>query len=446
VKITVVGCGRLGAPYAVALAEVGHDVTVVEIDPGLLAVLRAGRCPFDEPGMDAGIRRNADAGRLRFTGSFDEAVSDAELVFLAVPTPQAPNSATMDLTAVEDSVRQVVRRLARDTVLIGKSTVPVGASQRMAALAADAAPAGIRVRVGWSPDFLREALSLETALHPARIVLGCAPGDGEVVQAVARRAWAPFLDGGAELLVTDFASADLAKSAANAFLAAKISFANLVDDVCRAVGADADTVCRSVGLDSRIGEFGLTPGLGWGGSCLGKDLRAFADRAGQAGVWPTVHFLRLVDEVNSARRTLAVEHAGGVLGSVDGATVAVWGASFKPGVGDISDSPALDVAVRLQRAGARVRIYDPSVNALVRRAHPALTVAGTARDAVEGARLLMVLTDWPEFAGLDPATLPDFPEPRTVVDARRCLDAQRWRSAGWHHEVLGYADARGDSR
>ncbi|GAA3380914.1 UDP-glucose/GDP-mannose dehydrogenase family protein [Streptomyces sannanensis] len=437
-KITVVGCGRLGTPYTVALAEVGHDVVGMEINPEALAALQDGRCPFDEPGVTDYIRKNVDAGRLRFTDSFDEAVAHGELFFLAVPTPQKPDGATMDVTAVGDGIQQIARRLTRDVVLIGKSTVPVGTAQRMAALAADVTPPGVQALIGWSPDFLREALSMETTLRPARLVLGTSPKDREAVEAVARRAWAPFLDAGVDLLVTDFVTADLTKAAANAFLSTKISFVNLVDDMCRATGADMAVVSRSLGLDPRIGGFGLTPGLGWGGSCLGKDIRAFADRAEELGARATSRFLSLVDEVNTARRAMAVDHARAVLGDLADATVAVWGASFKPGVGDISDSPALDVAVRLHRAGAKVRIYDPSVNALVGRLHPDLTVVDTAQGAAEGADLLMVLTDWQEFSNLDPAALTAHAEPRTVIDARRCLDPQRWREAGWSHELLGH--------
>jgi UDPglucose 6-dehydrogenase len=383
-RITVVGCGRLGTPYTVALAEVGHDVVGVEINPEALAALRDGRCPFDEPGVSHYIRRNADAGRLRFTDSLDDAVVHAELFFLAVPTPQRRDGATMDVTAVEDGIRQIAPRMTRDVVLIGKSTVPVGTAEQMAALAADVTPAGVRMRIGWSPDFLREALSMETTLRPARLVLGTSTGDRKVVEAAARRAWAPFVDAGVDLLVTDFVTAELTKAAANAFLSTKMSFVNLVDDVCRAAGADTAVVSRALGLDPRIGTFGLTPGLGWGGSCLGKDIRAFADRVTDLGAHATARFLTLVDEVNTARRALAVDHARTVLGNLSGATVAIWGASFKPEVGDISDSPALDVALRLHRAGATVRIYDPSVNVLVGRLHPDLTVAATARGAVEG--------------------------------------------------------------
>jgi UDPglucose 6-dehydrogenase len=440
VRITVIGCGRLGTPYTVGLAELGHDVVGVDINPVTLAALQAGRCPFPEPGISEYIQKNAAAGRLRWTDSYDDAVAHGELFFLAVPTPQREGAATMDVSAVEHGITEVARRLDRDAVLIGKSTVPVGTAERMARLAAAEVRPGVRLRIGWSPDFLREAMSMDTTLRPARVVLGTSREDREAVETVARRTWAGMLEAGAELLVTDFATADMTKAAANAFLATKISFTNLLDDVCRAAGADITVVARSMGLEPRIGQFGLTPGLGWGGSCLGKDIRAFSARAEDLGVQDAAAFLSPVDRSNSARRQLAVDHARVALGGrLDTSTIGVWGASFKPGVGDISDSPALDVALRLHRAGAEVRVYDPSVHELIAQHHPELTMADTAAGAVEDAQLLMVLTDWPEFTDADPAALGGHTAARTVIDGRRCLDAARWESAGWTYQPLGYS-------
>lgn len=436
-KVIVIGMGRLGVPYMTALAELGHDVLGVDINPETLAALRAGRCPFDEPGVTDYIAKHSEAGRLRFTDSYDEAVAHGDVFFLAVPTPQREGAQTMDLGAVEEAIVGIARRLTRDAVLIGKSTVPVGAGARLAALAAEEAPAGVAVRVGWSPDFLREALSMETTLHPARLVLGSSDADRPVVEGVVRRVWGGWLEAGVELLSTDFMTADLTKAASNAFLSTKMSFANLVDDVCQAAGADFGIVSRAMALDPRIGQFGLTAGLGWGGSCLGKDIRAFADRAEDLGAVAAAGFLSTVDRVNTGRRVLAVEHAGAVLsGGLDGAVVALWGASFKPSVGDISDSPALDVALRMHRAGAQVQVHDPSVNDLVRRQHPELTVVDSPAEALVGAGVLVVATDWPRYSALDPVSLTDSTT-RTVIDARRCLDAARWRAAGWDHQTLG---------
>lgn len=436
-KVTVIGMGRLGVPYLTALAELGHDVLGVDINPETLKALRAGRCPFDEPGVTDYIAKHTAAGRLRFTDSYDEAAAHGEVFFLAVPTPQREGAMTMDLSAVEEAIAGIARRLTRDAVLIGKSTVPVGTAARLAALATAEAPKGVRLYVGWSPDFLREALSMETTLHPARLVLGSSDADRPVVEGVVRRVWGGWLEAGVELLSTDFVTADLTKAASNAFLSTKMSFANLVDDVCQAAGADFGIVSRAMALDPRIGSFGLTAGLGWGGSCLGKDIRAFADRAEDLGASAAAEFLSTVDTTNTGRRLLAVEHAAAVLpGGLDGAVVAVWGASFKPFVGDISDSPALDVALRMHRAGADVRVHDPSVNDLVRRQHPELTVVDAPAEALVGAGVLVVATDWPRYTALDPASLVDSTT-RTVIDARRCLDPDRWRAAGWDHQRLG---------
>ncbi|MGW5929341.1 UDP-glucose dehydrogenase family protein [Streptomyces anulatus] len=436
-KVTVIGMGRLGVPYLTALAELGHEVLGLDINPEPLEALRAGRCPFDEPGITAYITKHIAAGRMRFTDSYDDAAAHGDVFFIAVPTPQREGALTMDLSAVEDAIGALARRLTRPAVLIGKSSLPVGESARLAVLAAGQAPEGVRLRVGWSPDFLREALSMETTLHPARLVLGSSDADRTVVESIARRVWAGWLEAGVVMLSTDFVTADLTKAAANAFLSTKISFANLVDDVCQAAGADSKTVATAMGLDPRIGPFGLTAGLGWGGSCLSKDIRAFADRAHALGQSAAAEFLTSVDETNTARRELAVTHAESVLpGGLDGAVVALWGASYKPNVGDISDSPALDIALRMHRAGADVRIHDPSVNDLVRRHHPNLTVVDAPAEALAGAGVLIVATDWPRYTALDPAALADSTT-RTVIDARRCLDPDRWTAGGWDYQRLG---------
>ncbi|MFJ1869405.1 UDP-glucose dehydrogenase family protein [Streptomyces sp. NPDC088097] len=436
-KITVIGMGRLGLPYLTALAELGHDVLGVDINAETLDALRAGRCPFDEPSVTDYIAKHTAAGRMRFTDSYDEAVAHGEVFFLAVATPQLEGAMTMDLSAVEEAIVGVARRLTRDAVLIGKSTVPVGFGARLAARASAAAPKGVRLRVGWSPDFLREALSMETSLHPARLVLGSSDADRPVIEGVIRRVWGGWLEAGVPLLSGNFVTADLTKAASNAFLSTKMSFANLVDDICQAAGADFGIVSRAMALDQRIGPFGLTAGLGWGGSCLGKDIRAFADRAQELGESAASEFLTAVDSTNTGRRLLAVEHTATVLpAGLKGAVVAVWGASFKPSVGDISDSPALDVALRLHRAGAEVRVHDPSVNDLVRRHQPELTVVDAPAEALIGAGVLIVATDWPRYTALDPASLADSTT-RTVIDARRCLDPSRWRAAGWDHQTLG---------
>ncbi|MGW0898246.1 UDP-glucose dehydrogenase family protein [Streptomyces goshikiensis] len=436
-KITVIGMGRLGVPYLTALAELGHNVLGLDINPETLAALQAGRCPFDEPGITDYIAKHAAAGRLRFTDSYDEAAAHGDVFFLAVPTPQREGAMTMDLSAVEEAIVSLACRLTRPAVLIGKSSLPVGEGARLAVLAAAAAPKGVPLRVGWSPDFLREALSMETSLNPARLVLGSSDTDRTVVETTARRVWAGWLDAGVRLLSTDFVTADLTKAASNAFLSTRISFANLVDDVCQAAGADSRTVATAMALDPRIGPFGLTAGLGWGGSCLSKDIRAFADRAQTLGQSAAADFFSAVDQTNTARRELAVAHAESVLpGGLSGAVVALWGTSYKPSVGDTSDSPALDIAVRMHRAGAEVRVHDPSVNDLVRRHYPELIVVDAPAEALVGAGVLIVATDWPRYTALDPASLTDSTT-RTVIDARRCLDADRWQAAGWDHQALG---------
>ena len=438
-KITVIGCGRLGTPFAVSLAEMGHNVLGVETDPDTLAALQMGRCPFEEPGIEGYIRANIERGRLRFTASYDDAAEHGDVHFLAVPTPQQNGSNAADLTAVELSLNSLVKALVRDAVVIGKSSVPVGTAKRMAELAATVTPPGVHVSIGWNPDFLRESVSMSDALRPSRIIVGVDDADDGTVEKVAREIFAPFTDAGVELLVTNYVTAELAKGAANAFLTTKISYINFVDEVCRLAGADIDVVSRCLGLEPRIGAWGLTAGLGWGGSCLGKDLRAFTFRAKELGAGSFVEVLRQVDELNLARRQLAVDHASEVIGGdLRGVSIAIWGGSFKPGMGDISDSPALDVALRLCERDARVFLFDPGANDLIRLKYPEIHVMSCAEDAVAPSQLLMVLTDWPEFARIDPSSVNALTPARVVIDARRCLDADKWRSAGWTYEPLGY--------
>ncbi|MFI1649311.1 UDP-glucose dehydrogenase family protein [Streptomyces avidinii] len=431
-KITVIGTGRLGLPYAAGLAELGHDVLGVETNPSTVALLREGRSPFREAELQETITRNVDAGRLRFTDDYDEAVDHGELHFLAVGTPQQEHATAADLSDVEEALTGLVKRLRQDTVIIGKSSVPVGTAAHMAELSAQAAPEGVRIRLGWCPDFMRVFNSMKSTLNPTRLVLGVQDDTDGVVERAARQAWAPFLEAGVPLVVTDFATAEIVKGAANAFLTTKMSFMNSVAEVAEAAGADLSALAEAIGLDPRIGTFGLTPGLGYGGSCLGKDTRAFIARAHELGMGHHTRLLQEVDSINTFRRTRIVDHArAAVGGSLSDARIAVWGAAYRPGVDDISDSPALDVAARLCRAGARVRVYDPAAMDRARGAQPELEFASGALDAVSSAELLLVLTDWQEFADADPAEVARHVAEKRVIDTRFCLPAAAWQAAGW---------------
>ncbi len=428
-KITVIGCGRLGAPYAAGMASLGHHVLGLDLNPDTVAALQAGKAPFAEPGLAEAITEGAATGGLTFTDSYDQAAAHATVHFLAVPTPQSAQGEHHDLRDVYAAAESLARALRRDSLIVVKSSVPAGTCAAVARRMAELTPPGVRVEVAASPDFMRESCSIPDVRRPSRIVLGVAPGG--IAEQTLRRLWAPCLEAGVPLVVTDLATAELCKLAANAFLATRISFVNALSAFCDAAGANVDHLAAVIGHDPRIGSDYLAPGLGFGGSCLSKDLRGFVALANDLGVGQWLGLLTVVDQVNQGRRHRAVELATEAMGgALTGQRLAVWGASFKPGIDDIRDSPALDVAVRLHQAGAHVTVYDPQAMAHARAEHPELEYATDPEAAVDGARVLLHLTGWPQFTTVDPADLRPTP-PAVLVDARGGLDHARWAAAGW---------------
>ncbi|MEZ0340386.1 UDP-glucose/GDP-mannose dehydrogenase family protein [Mycobacterium sp. pV006] len=434
-RCTVFGTGYLGATHAAGMAELGHHVLGVDIDPAKIAKLAAGEVPFYEPGLPEVLQRNIDAGRLAFTTDYAEAADFADLHFLGVGTPQKKGDYGADLRHVHAVVDTLAPLLTRPSVLVGKSTVPVGTAAELAERARVAAD--VAVEVAWNPEFLREGYAVHDTLHPDRIVVGVGPGS-VLAEAAVRGLYAPLLDDGVPFLVTDWQTAELVKVSANAFLATKISFINAISEVCEAVGADVVTLADALGHDARIGRRFLNAGLGFGGGCLPKDIRAFMARAGELGADEALTFLREVDSINMRRRSRMVDlTAAACGGSVLGATVAVLGAAFKPNSDDVRDSPALNVAGLLQLHGATVSVYDPKAMENSRRLFPTLDYATSVREACEQADAVLVLTEWPEFVDLDPAALAPVVRTKVVVDGRNCLDLAAWRDAGWRTYALG---------
>jgi UDPglucose 6-dehydrogenase len=436
-KISVIGCGRLGAPYAVGMAEMGHDVLGLDTDPATIRTLRAGRAPFDEPGLHEAIACHTRTGRLHFTDSYEETVNFADLHFLCVGTPQQVDGLAIDLGDLEQALTEVVRRLRCSAVLVIKSSVPVGTTACLAERARSLVSADLEVRLACSPDFLRESTSLADIRRPSRIVVGIEPSDDHT-EKILRDAWKPQLEAGTPLVVTDPPTAELAKTAANALLATKVSFTNTMAALCEAGGGDIGTLARTLALDPRIGDYGLAPGLGYGGSCLPKDVRGLIARAEELGIGPDLRLLTEVDAVNYARRRRLVELARRVCdGRLSGKKVGVWGLSFKPGIDDIRDAPALFAALEIKSEGAIVTAYDPMAMAIARTHHPELAYAAKSADAVRGAHLLLHLTAWPEFAQIDPATIQELAAAPRVIDAPATLPGEAWVEAGWTHYALG---------
>ncbi|MEU9150732.1 UDP-glucose/GDP-mannose dehydrogenase family protein [Streptomyces sp. NPDC048417] len=424
-RLTVIGTGYLGATHAACMAELGHEVLGVDVDPDKVAALRAGRVPFHEPGLPGLIAKHTASGRLRFTTDYAEAGAFGEVHFVCVGTPQRPGSEGADLTYIDVAFTAIAGHVGPGALIVGKSTVPVGTAERLAA-AFDA-------EIAWNPEFLREGFAVEDTLRPDRLVFGVR---SERAESILRAVYEPVLGLGTPLVVADFPTAELVKTAANAFLATKISFINAMAEVCEAAGGDVGVLAEAIGHDDRIGRKFLRAGVGFGGGCLPKDIRAFAHRADELGV--SLAFLREVDAINMRRRDKVVELARALCGgTVLGARIAVLGAAFKPDSDDIRDSPALNVAARLRLDGADVTVYDPEALDNARKAFPLLGYALSAEEALRGAGLVLHLTEWPQFREIDPEHAATLVARPLIVDGRGVLDADRWTAAGWHFRALG---------
>ena len=438
-RLSVIGTGYLGAAHAICMAVLGFEVLALDRDRERLDALAAGQVPFHEPGLPEMLCKALDSGRLRFTDDVREVAAFGDVHFVCTGTPQLPGSMGADLSQVEGAVRALAPYLERPCLVVGKSTVPVGTAERLTALLAELAPVGAAAELAWNPEFLREGHAIEDTLRPSRLVLGVA---SETARTWLERVYAPLLAAGVPCVVADLATAELVKVAANSFLATKISFVNAMAEVCEASGADVHRLAEALALDDRIGGRFLRPGLGFGGGCLPKDIRAFVHRAEELGTGQSVAFLREVDAINQRRRHRTVdlvrEEVGGEL---HGARVAVLGAAFKPHSDDVRDAPALEVARLLHEQGARVVVFDPQAMDNARRTHPELGYAASTAAAAEGADVVALLTEWGQFRGLDPVWLGEVVARRSVVDARGVLDPVAWRAAGWSHRGLGTAHA-----
>ncbi|MDY3127546.1 MAG: UDP-glucose/GDP-mannose dehydrogenase family protein [Corynebacterium sp.] len=439
-RMNVFGTGYLGATHAACMAELDHEVVGVDVDEKKISTLAAGQVPFFEPGLPEVLHRNLDAGRLRFTTDYALAAQHANVHFLGVGTPQRRGSFAADMTYVEAVIRDLVPQLTGEHLILGKSTVPVGTAARLQVLADELSAPGTHVEIAWNPEFLREGFAVKDTITPDRIVLGVRPGGR--AEEVAREVYAQAIAQDIPFLVTDLQTAELVKVSANAFLATKISFINAVAEICEIAGADVVKLADAIGFDDRIGRKFLGAGLGFGGGCLPKDIRAFMARAGELGADQALTFLREVDAINMRRRDRVVTMAkDACAGSLLGKSVTVLGCAFKPNSDDVRDSPALSVAGSLSLAGAAVTVYDPEAMDNARAVFPTLHYALDIDAALHGAELVILATEWQEFKQLDPVYAATLVARLHIIDGRNVLEVARWQEAGWTVEALGRAQS-----
>lgn len=435
-RITTVGCGYLGAVYAASMASIGHDVLGLDIDQEKVDGLNAGTPPFHEPGFEKILRESLESGHLHFSTDYSLS-SEYEAHVICVGTPQQTDAAGADLSYVYGALDSLIPYLTDGDVVLGRSTVPVGTA---ASLLDRLRAAGSNAALAWNPEFLREGFAVKDTLHPDRIVYGLPEDASEATHArdVLDRIYAPMLEAETPVVTGNYATAELVKGSANAFLATKISFINAVAEVCEASGADVSVIAEAIGMDDRIGPKFLRAGIGFGGGCLPKDIRAFMARAGELGVTEALGFLREVDNVNNRRRDHVVNMARNALGgSFTSKRVAVLGAAFKPDSDDTRQSPALYIASKLSGRGADVVVTDPAAGHRVHAERPNLAVAEDAYEASAGADLVLLLTEWKEFKELDPTKLRELVGTPHLIDGRNALDPARWRAAGWTYESMG---------
>ena len=433
-KLSVVGCGYLGATHAACMSSLGFEVIGVDTDPEKIAMLSKGELPFYEPGLDTLLASEIKTGRLTFTTDFS-AVADADVHFICVGTPQSKDGLAADLTYVKSAVQGIAPHLKKGSLVVGKSTVPVGTAQGLREQLAQSAP---QADLAWNPEFLREGFAVEDTLTPNRLVVGVA---NDRAEEILKEVYKPIIDLGTPWIRADLPTSELVKVAANSFLATKISFINAMAEVCEAAGGDVTVLAKAIGYDPRIGNRFLQAGIGFGGGCLPKDIRAFMARADELGAKQALEFLREIDAINLRARQRVIDVVRAELtDDLTSYKIAVLGAAFKPDSDDDRDSPALDIAAQLQAAGASVVVHDPKAIENARKRFPKLGFAANVQECVKDSDLILHLTEWREYRELDPNALAALVKKKIVIDGRNALDRDKWRSAGWKFHALGRSD------
>ena len=431
-KVTVIGLGYLGATHAVAMSKLGHKVIGIEQDPRKLDSLRQGKAGFYEPGLDQALVEEIASGRLSFQSGHDESTSDADIHFICVGTPQEKDSLKADTTYLFSAISELAPHLKSHSVVVGKSTVPVGTAEQLTKALSSLTEN--QVHLAWNPEFLREGTALSDSLRPDRLVVGVADDYSEKK---LREVFEPMIASGVPFLVTDIPTAELVKAAANAFLATKISFINAMAEISEVAGADASMLAEAIGYDERIGNKFLRNGVGFGGGCLPKDIRALMARAEELGVGKAVEYLKEIDKINLRRRERVIELLEAELGNLSQRRVLVLGAAFKPDSDDVRDSPALDIALLAKAKGADVVVHDPIALPGVANKHPELSTEQDLTTAFAKADAVVLATEWKEYRQLDPNSVSDSVNSKLIIDGRNVLDIPAWQAAGFKVLALG---------
>lgn len=432
--LSVIGCGYLGATHAACMSSLGFNVIGVDTNPEKVEMLSRGELPFYEPGLDTLLAQEIKTGRLSFTTDFS-AVAGADVHFVCVGTPQSKDGLAADLTYVKSAVAEIAPFLKDGALVVGKSTVPVGTAQTLREQLIKTAP---QADLAWNPEFLREGFAVEDTLTPNRLVVGVA---NDRAEQILKDVYQPIIALGTPWIRADLPTAELVKVAANSFLATKISFINAMAEVCEAAGGDVTILAKAIGYDPRIGSRFLQAGIGFGGGCLPKDIRAFMARAEELGAKQALEFLREIDAINLRARQRVIDVVRSDLSEdLTQYKIAVLGATFKPDSDDVRDSPALDIAVQLHAAGAHVVIHDPKGIEPARKRFPNLTFAHDVLECIKGSDLILHLTEWKEYQELDPKIIGDLVKSKIIIDGRNALDRELWRNAGWKFHALGRTD------
>lgn len=434
-KLSVIGTGYLGATHAACMASLGFEVIGFDTESSKVDLLSKGKVPFYEPDLEELLAEQIKAKRLTFTNKVED-LSDADVHFICVGTPQVKNGNAADLTYVNSALESIAKHVKPGGLVVGKSTVPVGTATKLRKRLIELNP---KADLAWNPEFLREGFAVEDTLRPNRLVIGVVTDSAENI---LKEVYAVNLKENTPWVRADLPTAELVKVAANSFLATKISFINAMAEVCEASGGDVTVLAKAIGYDPRIGSRFLQAGIGFGGGCLPKDIRAFMARAEELGASQAVEFLKEIDAINLRARQRIIELVRKDLSDdLVGKKVAVLGAAFKPDSDDVRDSPALDISAQIQAAGAHVTVHDPKAISNAQKRFPGLTFAEDINSTLKDAEIVLHLTEWKIYREIDPAQIKKLVKSAIMIDGRNALDRDLWRAAGWKFRALGRTDS-----